>query len=311
MKKFIVYLILGVAAISIASFFYKQPNQLMFIVVDGVNVKELNKLISENKLPNFKKIFEENGLNSYASISVRDNTGTAPGNAELHTGLKSNVTKIVNNDCNRPLPEDITTFERLKKFNGDIVTGSIYGKETCYIPLSLLQNAKNSVDWWNDKGTYEQRNYKETNCTNSKDIAQQTTEFLIKNKKNDFYLFLYFGVPDCIGHSFSVPSKEYTESLVNVDDGLQILLLKIADLKISPQIIISSDHGWEPNTDTHHIYTDETSTIPLLTNNRKLIDKKIEKKQCDIAPTILKYFGLKEELFQDIINNGCAPLSLE
>jgi len=264
---------------------------MIFIGLDGVNVEIFQKLLLENKLPNFQKIISNNGVNNVAQIAGHTYTSTAPGNSELHTGLSATDTGIFDNDCNQVIPDGKTIFERLKKFNPKIVTGSIYGKNTCYLP-HLLENTRKSISWWQDGQSYEQNSYGSKKCTNSIDVSNKTLEFLNSNKNNSFYLFVYFGETDCIGHKFGVPSSEYNKALVNIDEGLGILISGIRDFDNSPNIIISGDHGWNINTKGHSQNTKDTSNIILISNNLKLIEPIKTYTQCDIAPTILNYFGM-------------------
>jgi predicted AlkP superfamily pyrophosphatase or phosphodiesterase len=286
-----------------------QKKQLIFIGVDGVNVDEYNKIFSQNKFPNFQKLVGTKGIKSEALITGHAVTETAPGNVELHTGLSAEITRVFNNACGGTIPGGKTIFERLAGYNSDIKIGSIYGKETCYLSVSLFKDAKKVILWWQDKKTYTQKNYLTSTCTDSVDVATKASEFLNEHKDESFYLFVYFGVPDCTGHAFGVPSTEYENSLINVDTGLGIILENIESFSKSPQIIISGDHGWNPNTKGHSTPNFDTRRIILMSNNSNLINGERAKKQCDIAPTILDYFGMKSEQYQDIVDGGCGSLN--
>jgi predicted AlkP superfamily pyrophosphatase or phosphodiesterase len=287
------------------------PRQLILIGVDGLQVKQYNKLLFEGKLPNFQKLVGGRGINSEATITGHFTTETAPGNAELHTGLGASLTGVVNNTCDSVIPPGKTIFERLNNFDSQIKLGSIYGKETCYIPLSLLANAKAVISWWQDPSTYPNQEYLSDKCTDSTYVANKALEFIRLYKHEPFYLFVYFGVPDCAGHTFGLPSAEYDEAVINVDDGLGILLDEIKAQNIQPQIIVSGDHGWNTGTKGHGKVNDETLTVLLDSSNWKLISGKAtrgEKRQCDIAPTILDYFGLSADQYPDILAFGCHSL---
>ncbi|MEI6553408.1 MAG: alkaline phosphatase family protein [bacterium] len=286
----------------------KEKKQMIFIGVDGVNVNEYNKILSQGELPNFKKLVENGGLNSKALITGHSVTETAPGNAELHTGLPASTTLVFDNTCGGVLPKGKTIFERLSVFDSNIKIGSIYGKGTCYLNVSLFKDAKKDILWWQDRATYKQRKYVGDNCADSEDVANKSLEFLNAHKDDSFYLFVYFGAPDCAGHTYGSPSNEYTDALKNVDNGLGIILDDLKGDKNRPQIIISGDHGWNPNTKGHSQTNLDTRKIILISNNSKLIDSRVEKKQCDIAPTILDYFGMNKSQYADITANGCSSL---
>lgn len=283
----------------------EQNRQLIFIGIDGINVDEFNKLLYQDKLQNFKKIIDNGGVNTEALITGHENTTTAPGNAELHTGLPSEITQIFNNECGKIIPKGKTTFERLSKYDSDINLGSIYGKNACYLSKSILNNAKKIIDWWQDGDTYNQERYM-GKCTNNIDVAKKSLEFINEYKNDSYYLFVYFGTPDCAGHFYGTPSEGYTDSIVNADKALGIIL---ENVKKETQIIISSDHGWNMGTKEHSNTTDSTRRIILISNNSNLIAKREDYKQCDIAPTILNYFGIKKEDYKDIESFGCSSLS--
>lgn len=315
MKKILSISIVMIIA-CLALFFYSkypisvsQDKQLIFIGIDGVHVDEFQKLLSEDKLPNFKKVIDNGGFNGEANIVGHDITETAPGNAELHSGLPSKSIGILRNTCGVILPKDASTFERLKQYASGINLGLIYGKETCYIPTTLLEHAKESIVWWQDRTTYKQRDYINNKCSNALDVAQKSLEFLSIYKDKPFYLFVYFGNPDCAGHEFGVPSDKYREALQHTDEALGIILKNIESNSMNPKIIISSDHGWNLNTKGHSNAAADSRRIILLTNDSKLITTTETKKQCDIAPTILKYFGVDEDVYKDSVDAGCKPLN--
>ena len=284
--------------------------QLIFIGIDGMQMGRYNELLINGVLPNFNKIILNGGENGYAVITGHEMTATAPGNAELHTGLNSSITKIIDNTCGEVIPPGMTIFERLANFNSKIILGSIYGKESCYIPLSLLANAKPFISWWQDSKTYAHKNYVTDTCTDSIDVTTKSLEFIKENKDNPFYLFIYLGAPDCAGHAFGTTTLGYDKSIINVDDSLGILLKGINSYNINPEIIISGDHGWNSSSNNHNIRDDNTIVVGLITNDNSLIDKKSERRQCDIAPTILNYFSMKSSQFADITKTGCESLMM-
>jgi bisphosphoglycerate-independent phosphoglycerate mutase (AlkP superfamily) len=101
---------------------------------------------------------------------------------------------------------------------------------------------------------------------------------------------------------------EYDKSIKNIDDGLGILLKGLNIFEIKPEIIISGDHGWNSLSKNHNLSDKDTLTVNLVTNNYILIGKNEEKKQCDIAPTILNYFGMNSSQYSDITELGCKSL---
>lgn len=288
--------------------------KLIVIGVDGFQYNHYADMLKAGVLTNITRLIGNNGWNTTHNITGHSLTSTAPGNAEIQTGLNETLNMVSDNSCENPVPDGNTTFERLEAFDSSIVTGSIYGKTTCYVPNGVLGNAWQNVDWWQNRSTYSPNVWPDgTNCDDSKDVATKATEFIGNYSNLSFYLFVYFGVPDCSGHVEGDNSINYNNSFINVDDGLGIILnsLEQNNINDSVQIIITSDHGWNEGTTGHSISDSNTITIPLITNNASMINYTTSdeiREQCEVAPTTLDYFGLSASDYQDIINNGCDSM---
>jgi predicted AlkP superfamily pyrophosphatase or phosphodiesterase len=314
-KNLTIIIILSLLIICVGIYFsYKnqnsKPKQLIFIGVDGMQVAYYNELLNQGKLTNFNKLMTGGGESSSAEITRHTETVTSPGNAELHTGLSGAVTGIVDNSCGKVIPPGETTFERLAGFDPKINLGLVYGKGTCYLP-GILANAKSVISWWQDRTTYPQKKYVTSACADSLEVANKALEFIKMYKGQSFYLFVYFGAPDCAGHTFGLPSVGYTQAIQNVDGGLGVLLDGLKSISINPKILLSGDHGWNTNTKGHDIADSDTKNVVLVTNDHNLIDsgkEQAKKKQCDIAPTILDYFEVPKEQYSDILQLGCNSL---
>ena len=119
----------------------KSNKQFILIGVDGVQYNHLTEMLVLGKLPNYQRLIGNKGIGASAQITGHIDTSTAPGNAELFTGLPSIVTGIVDNSCEKKIPQGLTVFERLRENNPNIQLGLVYGKKTCYIPESVLSKA--------------------------------------------------------------------------------------------------------------------------------------------------------------------------
>jgi hypothetical protein len=270
------------------------------------------QLRAASQLPNFTRLIGTGGWDGTATITGHTLTVTAAGNAELHTGLGQSSTTISDNTCNKTIPAGLTTFERLRAFNSAIQLSLIYGKGTCYIPNAILANAKTIIPWWHDRTTYTQRTYVSSNCADSRDVATKALEFLALHKADSFYFVIYFGAPDCAGHTYGENSTGYDDAFRNVDAALGILLDYLTQNSLSTAIILSADHGWNEGTSDHGTADINTLTIPLVSNKALLVSQiysQNKRKQCDIAPTILSYFGLTPSQYNDITQFGCGSLA--
>jgi bisphosphoglycerate-independent phosphoglycerate mutase (AlkP superfamily) len=58
----------------------------------------------------------------------------------------------------------------------------------------------------------------------------------------------------------------------------------------------------------HSQATDDTRKIILITSDSSLIQSTYIKKQCDIAPTVLNYFDVSKDKYQESITAGCIGL---
>jgi len=288
--------------------------QFILIGVDGMQYAHYREMMSSQTLPNFARLIGSNGFDGNATITGHSNTVTKPGNAELITGVGSSVSGITDNDSDKSLPEGSSTFERLNTFREDIVLGVIYGKNSSYLPVPLLKNAEPKIDWWRAMSDYNYSQYISGTYANSIDVAKEATNFISINANNNFYLMVYFGVPDGAGHKYGENSIEYTNSLVNIDEGLGVLLdsLQTNNILNNTKIIVSGDHGWNEGASGHSNNDINTKTVLLVSNDSFLVSGIYAggvRRQCDIAPTILDYFGMQPINYADINAFGCGSLS--
>ena len=287
--------------------------QFILIGVDGMQYAHYREMMGNGDLPNFVKLVGSNGFDGNATITGHVNTTTKPGNAELDSGLGSKITGITENENEKILPDGNSTFERLNAFRDDIKLGVIYGKNSGYLPLPLLKNVESKVDWWRSMSDYNYSQYISQTYANSIDVAKEATKFISTNANNNFYLMVYFGVPDGAGHNYGENSTEYNNSLINVDEGLGVLLDSLKDNNIldNTKIIVSGDHGWNEGASGHGNNDINTATVLLVSNDLSLVSGVYAggvRRQCDIAPTTLNYFGMQPIDYNDITTFGCGSL---
>lgn len=118
-------------------------------------------------------------------------------------------------------------------------------------------------------------------------VATKAEEFLEKYRDKPFFFFVHFAEVDAAGHRFGENSQEYTEALKSCDywTGKIIEKLKQMNLYDNTLIYITADHGFDEAKITHN----DAPYVFLATNDPGVI-RRGERK--DIAPTILKRFGL-------------------
>ncbi len=287
---------------------------VIVIGIDGFQYNRYVDLLMDGRLSNFTRLMANGGWNDTLNITGHSATATAPGNAELNTGLNETLTGITDNTDGKSVPDGNTTFERIENFNSRIATGVIYGKTTGYIPNGVLWNCSEDVDWWQNRSSYPSTPWPDsTACDDSRDVAEKATEFIGNYSNSSFYLFVYFGVPDCSGHAAGDNSLNYNNSIINADDGLGVILdsLEGNNLNESTQIIITADHGWNTGTTSHSTPNSDTIVLPLITNNYSMVSYiplDNVRKQCEVAPTTLAYFGIPESDYPEIVDNGCKSM---
>lgn len=288
-------------------------NQFILVGVDGMQYYHYREMMTAGTLPNFVRLIGSNGFDGNATITGHTSTTTQPGNAELHTGLGSSVTGVTNNTP-ATLASGLTTFERLNSFDNSIYLGMVYGKNSTYVPVPLLSNAQPIVNWWEPMTDFDYNEYVNSTYADSISVAYRAQAFIEQYRDENFYLLAYFGGPDGAGHAYGENNIGYTNSLINVDDGLGLILDSVNEYSINPEILVSGDHGWNEGTKNHDVTDINTTTILLVSNDYNLVGNIYSqslRKQCDIGPTTLDYFGMAPNEYLDINTFGCGSLMVE
>lgn len=290
--------------------------QVILVAMDGVEVAHFNALLAAGNLTNFASLISA-GWNGTANITGHTTTQTAPGNAELLTGLNQTLNNVSSNTVTL-VPDGKTIYERLKAYNSNIKVGFVYGKTKSYIPNGIFANSLADLDWRYNITNYSNTDWKiaqsavsASTYVYSENVSDKAAEFISLYKNDSFFLVVYFGVPDGSGHAYRENSTQYELALIDSDNGIGKLMTHLDDAGIlsDVQIIVSADHGWDING-TGHTSTPNSQILPLLTNNADLIINNSDgiRKQCDITPTILDYFGVLSTNYSDIIGNGCYSM---
>jgi len=270
---------------------YAETYNAILFSWDGAGRERVEELLTNEKLPTVKLLKEQG---AFVKIKVEGHpTTTAPGHAEMLTGLPSNITKVKSNERWEPIPEGLTIFERLENYFGkdNIVTVAIMGKsgylgakgpeelkDTKY-PKYLKKgepyfNAKKHLDVWDGDMIRD-----------AVTVAEKAIVYIEKYKENRFFIFCHFSDPDSTGHNYGENSEEYKESIIRCDSLVGKVIWKLNELKIYDKtfIYITADHGFNKDTNNHPNAPD----VFLVTNDKEV---KRDGTQADITPTILKRF---------------------
>ncbi len=133
LKKFFIFLtILGlwvVAPLSVGAEKKDQvPRNIVLVGWDGVQRNHVKECISQNELPNLKKLSDEG---TFVEIDVEGTTDTKAGWSQILTGYYPTVTGVYSNRLYQPIPKGLSIFERLEKHFGTdkFVTVAVIGKK--------------------------------------------------------------------------------------------------------------------------------------------------------------------------------------
>jgi hypothetical protein len=119
-------------------------------------------------------------------------------------------------------------------------------------------------------------------------VAERAIAELEKRKDHRFFFFIHFAQPDHRGHQFGENSEEFADGLKSDDkySGWVINKLKALGLYENTIVYIIADHGFDKGKKTH-LYA---PFVFAGTNDPMVVRSKGTRE--DIAPTILKKFGL-------------------
>jgi len=155
------------------------PKQVILVLVDGMQYNHYVTMLGFGNLSNFTRLMSRGGMNTTVNITGHTTTVTAPGNAEIYTGLNSSLTGITDNTCSISAPVNKTLYERLRQFNSSIITGTVYGKQTCYIPNGVLNNSLPAINWFQNGTSYNYTNWVDgTVCAYDRNVSTKAQEFI-------------------------------------------------------------------------------------------------------------------------------------
>ena len=122
----------------------------------------------------------------------------------------------------------------------------------------------------------------------NENVTARAIAELEKRKEHRFFFFIHFAQPDHYGHLFGEDSQEYIDGLKSDDkfSGMVINKLKALGLYEKTLVYIIVDHGFVKGKKTH-LYAPF-----VFTGTNDPSTARSEGTREDIAPTILKKFGL-------------------
>jgi arylsulfatase A-like enzyme len=322
-KLFLVALCLTLSVIASA-----KPLSIILIGWDGVQRDHLKEMLSQNQLPNLANLVKEGKL---VDIDVTTGaTDTKAGWTQILTGYAPEKTGVYSNARYQAIPEGLSVFERLENFFGasNIYTAAIIGKKGNVdndperrIPyerwLKQRQRAKALGRRAPEKGEIVEENGRKFVVIPAKpwfnaskvmdlfvnglgvnaNVGKRALEEIEKHAQERFFFFIHFADPDSAGHKYGENSQEYSDAIKSCDLWLGQIMEKLKKLGIYEQtlIYVTADHGFDEGKTTHSY----APYIFLATNDKNIIRNG---DRADIAPTILKRFGIDVKNIQPLLD---------
>ena len=323
LKLFLVALCLTLSVIASA-----KPLSIILIGWDGVQRDHLKEMLSQNQLPNLANLIKEGKL---VDIDVTTGaTDTKAGWTQILTGYAPEKTGVYSNARYQAIPEGLSVFERLENFFGasNIYTAAIIGKKGHVdndperrIPyerwLKQRQRAKALGRRAPEKGEIVEENGRKFVVIPAKpwfnaskvmdlfvnglgvnaNVGKRALEEIEKHAQERFFFFIHFADPDSAGHKYGENSQEYSDAIKSCDLWLGQIMEKLKKLGIYEQtlIYVTADHGFDEGKTTHSY----APYIFLATNDKNIIRNG---DRADIAPTILKRFGIDVKNIQPALD---------
>jgi predicted AlkP superfamily pyrophosphatase or phosphodiesterase len=253
------------------------PRNIILVGWDGVGRDNLHNLLTQQKLPNLKRLIEQGRL---VDIDNHRRTDTMAGWAAVLTGYEPEISGVYSNQEYQTIPPGYTIFERLEKYLGqnNIATAAIISKNKlgCEPPDGPYVNAGKKMDIFIH------------GLGDSRDLEAKISNFLKDYSQRRFFLFIHYADPDRMGHAFGEGSDEMNQAIIVCDAKLGDLLQQLEKYKISDKtlVYVTADHGFDKGAKHHY----DAPFIFLATNDQQVIRKGLI---TDITPTILTRFGLK------------------
>ncbi len=244
-----------------------------------------------NGLPTLQRVA---GEQLYDLIVADGATETKPGWAQLLTGYDAAVTGVLSNERYQPIPKGYTLFEKVELHLGPEQV------QTLFVAAKLEHVGATCANGVGEKLgqpwclTKSQLDHYENGLGNGANVVAKALELLELHGKKRFLAFVHFQDPDHKGHNHGENSAEYTQALVDVDRWTGQLLDKLEALGVLTRtyVYIVTDHGFDESKTSH-----KNAPFGFLASNDKLVTRHADRR--DLAPTILKHYGISLEKLQN------------
>jgi precorrin-6B methylase 2 len=298
------------------------PQNVILFGWDGARRDHIKKYLKQKKLPNLQKLINEG---TFVEIDVEGKTDTTAGWVQILTGYYPEVTGVYGNYQYKPIPKNLSIFERLEKHFGPdkFVSIAIIGQSDNFgtappkkikvpdedrnsksSPTMQADKAANSRQpqgtFWRESGrryrivpgqpyyiTAQSMDLFESGLKENEKISARVIELLEKYKDKPFFFLVNFADADNTEKKYKESSKEYKNALISNDLWTGRIMAKVRDIGLGDktQFYITAAHGCSDDEKGHNF----SPNVFLVTNNKKV--NRSGRRQ-DVAPTILEAFGL-------------------
>ncbi len=273
----------------------KKYKNVLLISLDGFDRRKIHEHFKAGEMPNLKAL---NGEGNASTLQILDRaTCTKVGHATMLTGLRPETVRVVSNSKFHPIPRGYTIFERVKERNPDMTTVFIsskhgnVGAQTAEEANATI-SAKEPADYVSEGGPYllakEKMDFFDDADKLTEETAKAALPQIAKLGEKPFLMFLHFRSPDLEGHKYGGDTPEAYEArkLLDVKLGEIFALLKARGLYDDTLILVTTDHGWDPENAKGHKWAPDTW---LISNCPRL---RAEGLSVDVAPTVLDNFNV-------------------
>ncbi|MBM2825782.1 MAG: Alkaline phosphatase [Dehalococcoidales bacterium] len=280
------------------------PRNIILIGWDGAQRNHVKESMKRGELPNLQKLSSEGTL---VAIDILRATDTKAGWTQILTGYEPEMTGVFSNGRYGPISKGYTVFERLEQFFGreNFVTVAVVGKKGNVDadpprrkPLKEGERPEGTVvvEWGVRYDLVPAKPYYYTKegmdvfingLVKDEGVGAKAVELLEQYKDKPFFFFVHFAEVDQKGHGFGENSKEYNDALISADTWTGRIMEKLKELGIYDKTLlyVTADHGFDEGMTSHN----DAPYVFLATNDSKVLRRG---ERADIAPTILKRFGL-------------------
>jgi hypothetical protein len=246
-------------------------------------------------LPNVQAIF---GESIFDIVVTSGETSTKPGWSQIFSGYNADTLGIYSNGMYQPIPEGFTVFEKLEQHFGpaNVVTMFISGKNVNTGAACVGEDTtkagqpvveQQGQPWCNARETLD---YYENDLRWNEVVGNRVLE-LLETHQNDLIVAAFiFREPDVIGHVAGENSPDYSNSLVELDMWLGLIVDKLIELGIyeNTNVYLTSDHGYDEGGFRHGNgpYLFLATTDPAIVRGGD---------RMDIGATLLTSYGVSLE----------------